>query len=94
MATVDANANRIVAKLPAVKKAVRAQADSVAARAKSNLAGHRSTGAAKVTVTQGRVDSFVNLEDDAAISIEHGHVADDGTAVQGIYALHRAIGKK
>lgn len=65
--------NHVISHLEGVKAAVYAEAVAISGRAEGRLAGHRFSGRAKVTVTQGDVDSFVNLEDPAAMSIEFGH---------------------
>ncbi|ASR84200.1 tail completion or Neck1 protein [Rhodococcus phage PhailMary] len=63
-----------------IKAATRAEAEKIGGRAEALLSMHRRTGAAKITTTSGGVDSFVNLEDEAALAIELGH------AVGGKYA--------
>lgn len=65
--------NEIVSHLPGVISAVRRTAEKIGARAEARLAAHRYTGAASVSVTYGKVDAFVNLDDEAAMSIEFGH---------------------
>ena len=96
MAVVYANVASIVAKSKSsgVKDAVHARAEILATRARGLLAQHRETGASKIEVTKGRVDSFVSLVDPAAMSIEFGrHAHPDGRdAMQGLYILHRTIG--
>lgn len=63
----------LIAHMPGVVAAVHKAAVKNSNGAKRRLAAHRETGAAQVTVTQGDVDSFVNLDDPAALSIQFGH---------------------
>lgn len=90
--------NRIVARQ--CGGATKAKADELGGRAEGILAAHRDTGEAKVEVTGGRVDAFVWLVDEAALSIEYGRQAfttDDGRrvgAMQGLYILHRTVGMR
>lgn len=65
--------NHVVSHLPGVKAAVYFEARDIGARAEARLAMHKTTGNASISVTRGDVDSFVNLEDPAALSIEFGH---------------------
>jgi hypothetical protein len=65
--------NQIVSHLDETNNAIRAKADEVGGVAKGRLAAHRDTGDASVSITHGDVDSFVNLDDSAALSIEFGH---------------------
>jgi hypothetical protein len=47
-----------------------------------------------VTVSQGTVDSFINLEDDGggAIGIEFGYRAENGKIVHGLHIITGAAG--
>lgn len=98
MATVSKNANAQVARLKPVKAAVEARAEILAARARTLLSQHTETGSAKIKVTRGKIDSFISLEDPAAISIEYGReagVSANGRrygAQEGLYIMHRTIG--
>lgn len=100
MATVNKSCNRVVARLPGVKGAVKDRAEILAARARGLLGAHRETGRARITVTQGKLDAFVSLEDPAAAAIEYGReagVSSSGrsySAQQGLYILHRTIGAR
>lgn len=76
----DKAMNRVVSHQDGVKAAVYSQAVEIHGRAESRLSMHRDTGKARVTITRGDTDAFVNLEDRAALSIEFGH------AVKGKYA--------
>lgn len=66
--------------------------------AKMRLAQHRHDGDSKVTVTEGDVDAFVNLDDTAgqmaAAAIEFGHRAGgaNGQYVPGLYIISKATG--
>lgn len=101
MATVYKHADSIVAHLDGVVDAVHEAATSMARRGQRILAAHTNTGAAKVTVTRGRTDSFVNLEDPggAAHVIEYGRPA--GVSASGrrygarepLHILARAVGE-
>jgi hypothetical protein len=66
------NLEEIVASMPGVRDEVHHVAEVGAAEAEARLAAHHHTGNAKVTLTHGDKDSFVNLEDPAALSIEFG----------------------
>ncbi len=98
MAQVYASVNRLVAREPGVKAAVRAKAEELAVRARALLASHRDTGATTIEVTSGRVDSFVSMVGEGVVSIEYGHSAytrKDGREIgasQGLYVIHRAAG--
>lgn len=70
-----------------MRDAVRQTAEEIAGRARANLARHRRTGAARIEVARGRTDTQVSLVDDAALSIEYGHIAPDGTVVPGLRIL-------
>jgi hypothetical protein len=99
MAQVDRNAARIVARHPGVKKAVRAKAEQLGGRARGLLGVHRATGATRIEVSSGKVDSFVSMVGEGAISIEYGHGAyqRDGRTIgasQGLYVIHRAAGMR
>lgn len=85
--------NIVVSHLGEVKDAVHDTAKERGDISRSKLAAHRDTGAASISVTQGDVDSFVNLDDPAALSIEFGHwvkgkfETDTPKFVKGIYVL-------
>ncbi|WP_181022307.1 DUF5403 family protein [Mycobacterium avium] len=65
--------NSIVSHLEGVRVEVHHEAKEVGRVAEGRLAGHRKTGEHEVTVTQGEVDSFVNLEGEHPESVEFGH---------------------
>lgn len=90
--------NRVVSHQEGVHGELGDVARKVAGNATARLAIHKKTGAAQVTITQGKVDWFVNLDDDAAMSIEFGHWVkgkyerSKPQYVQGLYILSRAAG--
>lgn len=100
VADVFKTANQRVARMKEVKKAVNDRAKVLGARARTLLASHRDTGSARITVTRGKVDSWVSLEDPNgnALAIEYGRAAGTSSsgrsygAMQGLYILHRTIG--
>lgn len=92
--------NRRISHLPGVKAAVYAQAQEIAAQAEANLAVHRDTTNRtdhEVTVSRGRVDSFVNLEGPAPGAVEFGHwytgnLGGKARFVPGLYIITKAAG--
>lgn len=100
----EAAMRRVLARQPGIHRALGDTARRVQGNAERRLALHRQTGNAKVTLTEGKLDWFVNLEDIAVLSIEYGHWAKtrngelirgkDGKPiyVQGLYILSTAAG--
>lgn len=94
----DRAMNTVISHEDGVKAAVQAEAEDIAREAKGNLARHRDTGNASISVTDGDVDAFVNLDDPAALSIEFGHFVkgkyerDTPKYVPGLYILTGAAG--
>lgn len=88
--------NRVVSHLDGVHNEVGDTAKRVQHSAARRLSSHRETGKAEVTLTEGDVDWFVNLDDKAAMSIEFGHWTEEGgdshRFVQGLYILSTAAG--
>ena len=90
--------NHKISHLEGVKAAVLAEAEIGGARARANLAGHRHSGRASISVTQGDVDAFLNLDDPAAMSIEFGHWVkgkfedNQPQFVPGLYIISEAAG--
>lgn len=91
--------NLVVSHIGGVKAEVAEQAAKTAGLAEARLAGHHKSGRAEVTVTHGEVDSFVNLDDPAALSIEFGHMVkgkfenpDKPKYVPGLYIITGAAG--
>lgn len=86
--------NKTISRLPGVKASVRAVADEIGVIANARLLPHRKTGAAHIEVKSGRVDSWVSLVDEAALSIEFGHYLgreELGTGRKFIQGLHLFI---
>jgi hypothetical protein len=97
---IDPNIADTVAHLSEVNRAVEAAAKRAGEVASGVLSQHHHSGDAKITVTKGdKTDWFVNLDDTAgtgrghhaAAAIEYGHMAPDGTFVDGIHALTRSF---
>jgi hypothetical protein len=85
--------NQIIKNEPGVVAAVALTADKIAVEADRRLEMHRYEGEAKVTVSHGKTDSFVNLDDPAALSIEFGHIHNiTGRYVHGLYIVTGAAG--
>lgn len=91
--------NKTVAYSREAKFAVARQAEELHIRASAKLAAHRSEGDAEVTLSHGKLDWYVNLDDKghsarsgaAAWAIEFGHIAADGTFVEGAHILTGSI---
>jgi hypothetical protein len=94
----DKAMNHVVSHIDGVRAAVYGEAVEIHGRAETRLAAHKHSGRAKVTVTRGDVDSFVNLDDKAAMSIEFGHMVKgkfEGKGqsyVPGLYIITGAAG--
>jgi hypothetical protein len=90
--------NRVVSHLPDCKEACATKADEVKGVAEGRLAAHRKSGEHQVTITHGDVDSFVNLEGPAAMSVEFGHMVkgkyerSTPKKVAGLYIITGAAG--
>ena len=90
--------NFAISGIDGVHETVVDYANASARRGKSRLAQHRHDGDSKVTVTEGTVDAFVNLDDTAgqwaAAAIEFGHRAGgtNGKFVPGLYIISKATG--
>lgn len=95
MAELIPDLDSVIAHLPGVIKEVHNTAKRGAARAEAILAAHHHEGHAKITVTRGTVDSFINLDDTrgdhAAAAIEYGRSGGRSGASQGIFALGGAF---
>lgn len=83
------------AKLPGVRAKLRTTAYAGAARAEAVLDAHRAQGHARITVTHGTLDYFVNLDDTrgqrAAAAIEFGRRGGRRGVSSGIHALRSAF---
>jgi|SRR5690242_1769841 len=65
--------NKKISHMPGVRGAVYDVGKEIGQIAEGRLAPHRKTGAARIEVSRGTVDTFVSLVDEAALSIEFGH---------------------
>lgn len=65
----------ILSNLPGMHDGIGFAARLVHKNAEARLAMHRRQHNAKVTLTEGKLDWFINLVDPAALSIEFGHWA-------------------
>lgn len=72
MPSIYGNIEDAVAHLPGVVAAVAAKGEEIAAVARTRLAAHRDSGNAKIEVSHGVTDTFVELVDPAAMTIEFG----------------------
>ena len=88
----------MLATLPGVQAAVRAQQAKVKANATSLFAGHKRPAGHKSTTGRGTVDAYVYLEGPAATSVEFGHARSGAFAprygpqqwVKGLFIMSRA----
>jgi len=70
----DRQMNHTISHLEGVKRAVYGVANEIGGIASSRLAPHKKTfPGAHIVVSQGDVDAFASLVDEAALSIEFGH---------------------
>jgi hypothetical protein len=88
--------NKVISHLAGVRAAVYGKAKDGAEVASAILDFHHHSGHARITVTRGTVDAFVNLDDTrgqrAAAAIEFGRSGGKRGASQGIYAVTGAFG--
>ncbi|EFV12945.1 DUF5403 family protein [Segniliparus rugosus] len=90
--------NKVVSHVEGVHHELGDVARRIKGNAEARLAIHRQTGSARVTLTEGETDWLVNLEDNAALSIEFGHVVkgkyetDPPKFAPGLYILTGAAG--
>ena len=93
MARVNPNLDRIIAHLPSVRAAVRAELDRRAARVRAVVAAHRHTGAVSrsLEVETDTTDSTVSISDPAILAINYGHRAENGEWVEGIHAIEAGM---
>lgn len=81
---------------PTVQQTLRAASLRILARAEALLAMHRDTGAHQIEYERiksekyGHIDHYVSMVGPAAVSVEFGHVAENGRWVQGLYIITRA----
>lgn len=90
--------NHFIASLGEVQREVQETALDGGVDAERRLAAHRDTGAASVSVTEGDIDAFINLDDPNALSIEFGHLVkgkyerDEPKYVPGLYIITGGAG--
>jgi hypothetical protein len=85
--------NHTISHLGGVKLSIRGTAQKIGGKAETRLAAHRDEGHAEISITYGDTDSFVNLDDEAALSIEFGHTHNfTGKHVEGLYIVTGAAG--
>ena len=81
---------------PTVQQTLTAAALRILQKAEALLAMHRDTGAHRVGYERirsekfGHIDHYVVMTGPAPISVEFGHVAENGRWVQGLYIITRA----
>jgi hypothetical protein len=78
---------RTVARGEECQAALYRQARVMQSVAQARLSRHRKTGQHRIFLSKGRIDHFVNLAGPAAMAIEEGHHAPDGTFVRGLRIL-------
>lgn len=97
----DRGFNQLISHMEGVHNEGGDIARRVKGNAERRLAPHRKSGVTRVTISQGEVDWFVNLEGETELaveSIEFGHwvkgkyETDKPKYVQGLYILTRAAG--
>lgn len=85
--------NHRISHLEGVKSSIRATAQQIGGKAEARLASHRYEGHAEISITYGDTDAFVNLDDEAALSIEFGHIHNwTGKYTPGLYIITGAAG--
>ncbi len=95
MGVVYKNVEKIAAHM--CKGELLIEAGEQALLASAALATHRDKGESRITVSQGKLDAFVNLDDKAAESIEFGHWTDPDRSggerkyVPGLSILRRLL---
>ena len=87
----DKAMNRILSHHEAVQWKVTETTEEIGRKAEALLAEHRNTGEASIETSYGETDGFVSLADEAADSIEFGHLHNkSGKWVEGIHVVARA----
>lgn len=85
--------NHVISKIGGVRDAVHDEGKKIGHKAEARLAQHHDTGAAHIDVDRHLVDTLVSLVDNAALSIEFGHIHNvSGKPVAGLYVLTGASG--
>lgn len=82
---------RVVARSQPTQDVLRRFTAVIASSARARLARHRKQGTHTIALRKGAVDHFVNLEGEAALSIENGWHAKNGTFVRGLDILKGAL---
>ncbi|MGW1740033.1 DUF5403 family protein [Nocardia sp. NPDC001965] len=94
----DKAMNRVVSHHSKVQAAITEETEEATRRGEARLAAHRETGNAEVNSSYGETDGYVNLDDQAAMSIEFGHFVggkyetDEPKFVPGLYIISEATG--
>jgi hypothetical protein len=87
-----------LAKDDKVQAHLKAHAQKITARARGLLAQHRDTGSHSIkyeghtTDNFGHIDHYVVMDGPAPVSVEFGHMAENGRWVMGLYILTIASG--
>lgn len=85
-----------LAQEPKVQQTLKAASIRILMRAEALLAMHRDEGDHQVEYERiktnkfGHIDHYVSLIGPAAVSVEFGHVTQNGRWVQGLYIITRA----
>lgn len=88
----EKTANKRLAHHRAVRSTVVFNLVQISARASANLASHYQEGAHEIDWEFAGVDGFVKMTGPAALSVELGHHARDGSWVEGTRILRDALG--
>lgn len=81
---------------PTVQQALRASSMRILMKAEALLAMHRDDGDHSIEYQRlkneqyGHIDHYVSMVGPAPVSVEFGHVAENGRWVQGLYIITRA----
>ena len=93
MAQLDSNIASIVAHMPGVVEAVSAEGERRAARVRAVAASRQHTGdfLRSIKTVDQSTDTVIYSDDPAAMSINYGHQAPDGTRVEGVHAFEAGL---
>lgn len=93
MAELDRNLDSIIAHLPGVVDAVKAEAEQRAARIRAVASGHVDTGRFldSIKTETGSTDTVIYSDDPNALSINYGHQAANGRMVPGVHAFEAGL---
>jgi hypothetical protein len=81
---------------PKVQQTLRAASLRILMRAEALLAMHRDTGSHQIEYERiksekfGHIDHYVSMTGPAPVSVEFGHVTENGEWVRGLYIITRA----